>query len=46
MASFGLPPKIRIAARAILTTPAVCDDEGPIMIGPIISKTLLLFVIY
>jgi hypothetical protein len=23
----------------------VCDEEGPIMMGPIISKTLLLFAI-
>jgi CBS-domain-containing membrane protein len=44
-ASSGIPPSTRIAARAILTTPAVCDEEGPIMIGPIISKTLLLFAI-
>jgi hypothetical protein len=44
-ASSGIPPSTRIAARAILTTPAVCDEEGPIMIGPIISNTLLLFAI-
>jgi hypothetical protein len=44
-ASSGMPPKTRMAARAIRTTPAVCEDEGPIMMGPIISKTLLLFAI-
>jgi hypothetical protein len=36
-----MPPKMLIAALAILTTPAVWELDGPIITGPIISKTLL-----
>ena len=44
-ASSGVPPNTRMEALAIRITPAVCEEEGPIMIGPIISNTLLLFAI-
>jgi hypothetical protein len=40
-----VPPRMGMAALAIRTTPAVCEDEGPIITGPIISNTLLLFAI-
>jgi hypothetical protein len=30
-----------MATLAMRTTPAVCELEGPIITGPIISKTLL-----
>ena len=42
----GLPPNTLIAARAIRTTPAVCEEDGPIITGPIMSKTLLFEPIY
>jgi hypothetical protein len=37
----GRPPNTRTAARAMRTTPAVCELDGPIMMGPIMSNTLL-----
>ena len=37
-AESGTPPKTLVAALAILTTPAVCEEDGPIITGPIISK--------
>ena len=40
-ASSGTPPSAFEGSSAIRTTPAVCELEGPIITGPIISKTLL-----
>src|SRR6476661_1903557 len=39
-ASVGREPRMRMAARAMRTTPAVCEELGPIITGPIISKML------
>lgn len=35
----GLPPQISKTAFPIRQGPAVCDDEGPQMMGPMISVT-------
>src|SRR5699024_11917532 len=44
-ANFGSSPNKSRAALLILAAPAVCELEGPIITGPIISNTELNFII-
>ena len=42
----GFAPKMLAARRPRRTAPAVCELEGPIITGPIISKMLIIIFLY
>src|SRR5690606_20404433 len=43
-AHFGWRPNKSLATLPLRAAPAVCEEEGPIMTGPMISKTDLNFI--